>query len=93
MRNIPDEALALKNKRVGERTACVNCKHAYPTKVNLMDTLLMCHALPPDACQQAILNQKMEVTSVITAALFVARPVPADYWCSLFELAPDKTDG
>jgi hypothetical protein len=85
-------AKELHDLRYGENAYCKNCKHAFPVKITLKDEALMCHATPPQPNFFPKFDQHSNIIGVLISDHMVPRPVPKDFFCGLFVLAPDKTD-
>lgn len=79
--------------RYGEKAYCRNCKHAFLSAVTLKDSVLLCHALPPQVSAQPVVSPDMSgIANVMVSSHFIPRVVPAEYFCSLFTLASHLTD-
>jgi hypothetical protein len=88
------EITKLRDERIGKDARCETCRHAYPIKVNLKDTILECREGPPPATGHYpnINPQDGNIVNVRQSGWPVTRMVQPEYFCSRWAAPPAKLD-
>lgn len=85
------ELLALKERRLGRADAsCSRCRHAYPMRVTLKDSVLECREGPPGTLWAASVDPRIGkiVGMIIEPNRYVPNIVGPNYFCSHFAADP-----
>lgn len=83
-----DEITQLKNNRIGTDACCKTCKHAYPIKVSLLQSVLSCREGPPSVPFLVLVDQQQNIANVKQSNHTLINFVPDDYFCGRWQ--PEK---